>query len=400
MGIEDAQIGRRVREIRNWRGMTLAALAGLAEISTSYLSQIERGDRPVTKRATLEALANALRVSPTDLDGRPHSPISPTSTAAYAALDGIEAVLTEWWPGEVPDDQPARPWTQVAAELENLIHNLRPRADFEKQGAILPRLLHDLLIYAADDEHRADALIGLITVYHTAGNMGSWLGVRQFGLVAAERIQAAAEELGDPEWLGLATWARAQFMSSMSRPRQYRLAVTASEAPGARLESRGMAHLTAALAAAAQGDGATAESHLAEAAQMADRLDAVQSDWGNFCLNFGVANVGVWRMTIGVELGYGGRVAEIAEDVDWRAIPTSRQGAYWMDLGRALLQEKNTRDEGLHALLRAEELTPQQVRSNPFVRDAVTDLVVSARRVAGGPDLRGLARRIGVAPIG
>jgi transcriptional regulator with XRE-family HTH domain len=400
MDIEDVQIGHRVREIREWREMTVTATAGLAGISKQYLSMIERGDRPVTKRSILESLASVLRVAPTDLDGRPHSPVSPTSTAAFVALDGLEAVLTEWWPGEVPDDHPARPWEQVAAELETLIRDLRPRADFDRQGAVLPGLVHDLLIYAADDSHRADALIGLITVYHSAGNMSSWLGARHLGLVAAERIQAAAEALDDPEWSGVARWARAQFMSSMSRPRQYQLATAAADSPGARLESRGMAHLTAALATAAQGDSETAETHLAEADLMAEHLDVPQSTWGNYILNFGTANAGVWRMAIGIELDYGGRVAETAEKFDWRTLPTSRQGAYWMDLGRALIQEKRTRNEGLRALLKAEELTPQQVRSNVFVREAVAGLLTWARREAGGRDLRGLAWRMGIAPTG
>ncbi|MGB3439543.1 MAG: helix-turn-helix transcriptional regulator [Actinophytocola sp.] len=400
MDIEDAQIGLRVRELREWRGMTVTAVAGLAGMSKQYLSMIELGDRAVTKRSVLEALATALRVSPTDLDGRQHSPVSPTSTAAHAALDGLEAALTEWWPGEVPDDRPARPWGQVAAELDTLTRDLRPRADFDQQGAILPGLLHDLLTYAADDDHRADALVGLIAVYHASGNMASWLGARHLGLVAAERIQAAAETLGDAEWLGVATWARAQFMSSMSRPRQYKLALAAADAPGARLESRGMGHLTAALATAAQGDQETAETHLAEADRMADHLDAPQSTWGHYTLNFGKPNTGVWRISIGVELGYGGRVAEIAKTFDWRDLPVSRRGAYWMDLGRALVQEKRTRDEGLRALLKAEELTPHQVRSNVFVREAVAGLLAWARRDAGGRDLRGLAYRMGVAPSG
>lgn len=397
---EDVQIGHRVRELREWRGMTVTALAGLSGMSKQYLSMIELGDRPVTKRAVLEALATALRVAPTDLDGRPHSPISPSSTAAHAALDGLEAVLTEWWPGEVPDDRPARPWGEVAAELETLVRDLRPRADFDRQGAILPGLLHDLLIHTADDEHRADALVGLISTYHAAGNMSAWLGARHLGLVAAERIQAAADTLGDPEWLGVAAWTRGQFMSSMSRPRQYALAVAAAEAPGARLESRGMGHLTAALATAAQGDQQTAETHLAEADRMADHLDVPQSTWGNYTLNFGKANAGVWRMTIGVELGHGGRVAETAEAFDWRDLPLSRRGVYWTDLGRALVQETRTREKGLRALLRAEELTPHQVRSNVFVREAVSGMLAWARRDAGGRDLRGLAHRMGIAPTG
>ncbi|TCO64455.1 XRE family transcriptional regulator [Actinocrispum wychmicini] len=282
--------------------------------------------------------------------------------------------------------------------MELLVTTLRPQADFVQQGVILPGLLHDLLIYAADDAHRRDSLIGLITVYQSAGNMAAWLGARHLGLVAAERIQAAAEALDDPEWLGLAAWARARFMSSLSRPRQYQLAVAAADASGARLESRGMGHLTASLAAAGQGDAATAETHLSEAEGMAERLGMSVSPWGSAMLNFGRANVAIWRISIGVELGHVGRAAAAAKGVDWQVLPTSRQGAYRMDLGRALIQDKRTRHQGVQAILKAEKLTPQQVRSNPFVRDAVAGMLVSARRNAGGRDVRRLAYQIGVAP--
>ncbi|MGH3859835.1 helix-turn-helix domain-containing protein [Actinokineospora sp.] len=43
MQIEDAHIGRRVREVRSWRGLSLTAAAQLAGIQPSYLSMIERG---------------------------------------------------------------------------------------------------------------------------------------------------------------------------------------------------------------------------------------------------------------------------------------------------------------------------------------------------------------------
>src|ERR1700704_4236801 len=79
MDIEDQHIGRKLREIRNWRRLSLTAVAGLSGISIGHLSRIERGERPVTKRATLEALAQSLRVSPTELTGQPSAPVDPLS---------------------------------------------------------------------------------------------------------------------------------------------------------------------------------------------------------------------------------------------------------------------------------------------------------------------------------
>ena len=52
-------IGRRLREIRTWRDLSQKELADHAGISRSYLSMIEAGQRPVERRATIEALASA-----------------------------------------------------------------------------------------------------------------------------------------------------------------------------------------------------------------------------------------------------------------------------------------------------------------------------------------------------
>ncbi|MFI6031444.1 helix-turn-helix domain-containing protein [Amycolatopsis magusensis] len=397
----DSDLGRRLREIRLWRQLSLRAAAELSGITHGYLGQIERGEKPVNNRQVLEALALILHVSPSDLTGRPWLTADPLTADAQAALLPVEAVLTEWRPGEIPDDAPPRPWNEVWHESEKLTNHLRPTSDYAAQGAVLPNLIHDLLCHAdAAGEHRQRALRALVAAYHAAGNLAARIGTRHLGYVASDRLTQAAELLGEPEWLGVAGWTRAQFVSSISRARQYTLAVQAVDLPGARLESRGMSHLTAALAAAAVGNDSMAKTHLAEASTMADALDLDNSSWGAGTMNFGRANVGIWKVSIGVEAGDGGRVAEVAEDVPWQAVPASRQGAYWMDLGRGLLTEKRTRDEGLRALLKAEELTPQQVRNNVFVKELVADQLRTARRDAGGRELRGLAWRMGVVPAG
>jgi transcriptional regulator with XRE-family HTH domain len=69
----DEGISHRLREIRCWRQLTLRAAAELAGITYGYLGQIERGEKPVNNRRVLEALANALRVSPTELTRTPLS---------------------------------------------------------------------------------------------------------------------------------------------------------------------------------------------------------------------------------------------------------------------------------------------------------------------------------------
>ncbi len=55
-------------------------------------------------------------------------------------------------------------------------------------------------------------------------------------------------------------------------------------------------------------------------------------------------------------------------------------------------------EQGLALLLRAEKLAPQLIRNDLFVREAVGNALRSARRAAGGQELRGLAYRLGLAP--
>jgi DNA-binding XRE family transcriptional regulator len=55
-----------VRVWREYRGLTLGALAKMADIAPSYLSEIEAGKKPGSARA-LAAIAKALRVDMEDL---------------------------------------------------------------------------------------------------------------------------------------------------------------------------------------------------------------------------------------------------------------------------------------------------------------------------------------------
>jgi transcriptional regulator with XRE-family HTH domain len=65
---DDARtIGRRLRQIRYARGKSLRVVAGLAEISQSQLSEIERGERALDSFAKATALANALQIATSEL---------------------------------------------------------------------------------------------------------------------------------------------------------------------------------------------------------------------------------------------------------------------------------------------------------------------------------------------
>jgi len=66
-------IGDNIRLIRQKSGLSQEQLALLSNMNTSYIGQIERGEKNPTVR-TLEKIADALEISITDLFASPDSP--------------------------------------------------------------------------------------------------------------------------------------------------------------------------------------------------------------------------------------------------------------------------------------------------------------------------------------
>jgi transcriptional regulator with XRE-family HTH domain len=106
--VDEAKLlGRRVRELRCWRRLSLREAAGLAGLSFSFWGQVERGEKAVTSRKSLEAMASALRVHPTELTGQPSTP-DPASADTQAGLLAIDTALERYELGVDPE-VPVRP---------------------------------------------------------------------------------------------------------------------------------------------------------------------------------------------------------------------------------------------------------------------------------------------------
>ncbi|MBV8542517.1 MAG: helix-turn-helix transcriptional regulator [Pseudonocardiales bacterium] len=229
-------IGRRVGEIRAWRGMTLRAVAELAGITESYLSRIERGERIVGRRSLLESIAAALRVAPSELAEQAFPPAAadPVTGEAQAAVMALEAALSDLDLGVLPDGAQARPWPAVAAEMNRLNTQRRPTCDYAAEGVVLPGLLNELhALYVTDPDHRVDVLQALGDCYQTAGVLLKNLGVRGLPTLAAFRARQVAEDLDDPAWLGLAAWLRGHTLGGTEgRPRMRQLSVRGAECAG------------------------------------------------------------------------------------------------------------------------------------------------------------------------
>ncbi len=244
----------------------------------------------------------------------------------------------------------------------------------------------------------------MITAYTSVMWTTKRLGVRAVPSLAARSMQQCAQVLEDPVWLGYAAWARGDATGPLDRAAQYRRCLAAAQALTGQLDdiealqACGMLHLSAALAAAAQADPDTATTHLDEALALATRMNVEVGTWAH--LWFGPANVGVWRTTLAVELGEHGTALEIAKTVHPELLPNARQAHFWAEIASALVASKKTREKGVRVLRHAEQLAPQRIYHDVFVRETVADLMRQAQREAGGRELRGLAWRLGVVPIG
>jgi transcriptional regulator with XRE-family HTH domain len=398
-------LGRRVREVRSWRQLTLREAAGLAGLSFSFWGQMERGDKAVTNRKTLEAMASALRVHPTELTGQPWTPHDADDADAHAGLMAIEIALERYELGTEPE-VPARAWPQIQTDLDRLIKITHWTSDHAVMGELAPAVIGELHgAYLRLPQQRREVLLGLMNAYSSAMWTTKRLGGRGLPTLAARSVQHCAEALGDPVWLGYAAWLRGNATGQLDRAAQYRRSVTVAETltgqldSGDALQAYGMLHLSAALAASAQAESATAATHLQEASALAARMDTEVGTWAH--LWFGPTNVGIWKTSLALEIGEHGQALEAAKTVHPELLPGGvRQAEFWAEVGRALVATKKTREKGVRVLLHAEQLAPQLIRTDVFVRETVADLLRQARRDAGGRELRGLAWRMGVAPIG
>jgi transcriptional regulator with XRE-family HTH domain len=395
--------GARVRYWRLKRGLSQKALAELAGLTQGYVSQIESGLKEVDKRSTLIRLADALQVSVADLTGQPYAPADAPHARALSFVPEIRAALISLAYLDLPET-PAR----SGDELESAVRRLttaRRTCDYATASGLIAPLLLDLgaAAYSPASAHRKDALRMLtLTTYHAAFVL-KYLGFLDLPLAAAERCSDAARELGDPEYVGLADFARLHNLPPESRSVGRKLAAATtdrlqSETSPEALQTYGMLHLTSAWADAIAGKPGDAAEHLEEAADVATRLGGDPAGGGFAELQFGPTNISQWRVSLALEAGEAGKAVEMARAIDPKHILSlSRRTQFHIEYGSALAATRRADGEALAQFVNAERVAPQRVRLSPVVRDTVGAMLRRARADAGGAHLRNLASRIGVA---
>lgn len=396
-----AYIGAKIRARRTALGKTQAAVAGLAGISKSFLSELENGHKSISRRRDLDELCRALDVRPEDLGIRgPHLPPAPGRSPAHAAYQPVMlaflATSLDAETGPAPRS-PHQLWAATTDLMER-----RQRAEYEGVGRLLPALVrdtHNAYVVAARGSTTAEAdlaLESLIMQCHCAVMWLKNLGYLEAAWIAGDRGHQAAVRRGDPTWLGLAKYARAQAMIGLGGYAEAGADAARAVAQIPRQTERELSVVGELVLITAFSDIVTGAGDGAAAVEEASSMAATMGSPNHFYLNFSGTCIELWKLDFENERGEQGRAVEIGEAVNPSDIPArTRQAHYYAGYGVALAGIGRNAD-AVHAFVTGESIAPDRIRNNTAVRDATAVILTGAQRTAGGPELAGLAHRIGL----
>jgi len=400
-------IGERIALQRRRRGLSQAKLAGLVGRSESWLSQVERGARPIERLGILSELARVLDVPVSELTGNPPRTVRDPAEQ-HGAVEEIRLALTTFdFLTLVMRTEAAAP----ATEQPDLA-GLRERVDrawaltHGSDYATLAPLLVGLL---ADCEHaargievarRAEVFALMARMYQAVSAVMSKLGETELSWVAGERAIMAAERADVPLLTMASVYRLAQAFVSCWRLEQAErvaahgaLAIASQMTEGSPegVSLYGALNLVRAVVASRRGDGATAWQAIAEAERAADRNGTDRNDYET---EFGPTNVGLHAVAVAVELGESGEALRRAAPIEANGLSVERRARFFIDVARAHGQRRDVAG-AVVTLRQAYELTPEQVRYHPLVRELVRDLLRRGRRRPNRELLR-LADALGV----
>jgi len=371
--------------------MTQSVLADLAGLSQGYLSQIEQGRVEVNKISVLQAIAQALQISVADLAAHA-APSQSLYESMSAPMEKLRsALLSLSW---VPDGEEAvRPDSGFLDRVAQLYTTCR----FD---VVVPAIAEGIVeLHRSMHLHPKDSVRALRSLVF-ATQYATWacksLGHADLAIIAAECCWAAAQRLGEPEYLGVGNYALLKAVASTDGHLAARLMARGADlltqqAGQSRrsAEILGLHHLEMSLVAARENDTDLVAVHLHEARELADRV--VEGSFGRYY--FGQTNFAIWRMAIMIDLGRPGQAT--LENPEVRILPSpERRATFFLHRAQALIGTRGHDTEAIAALRRAEAEAPQLIRIDDRARRAAEVLAHRARTRNG--DLLEIAQRLGV----
>ena len=393
-------IGRRVHELRTAAGMKITELATAADVSVSWLSRAERGERAVNAWDVIENLASALGVPPGRLTGEV-TVRSPGDLRTQRAVQEVADLLMSWPLGERPDGD-ARPVGLLGQDVWR-IERMVEVGDYAAFAPMLPGLLAELHIGAADPDGAAREAVWPLLV--RALNGARWIsraaGRHEVEWMVSERLAAAATETHDPAHIAFGDNVRADTLAwsgagpgtrqralRVARAAADRLAADADITSGDPAEAYGMLQAACMYSSALTGDQDGADAHMAEAADVAERTGNGHA-FGSW---FGPAQVAADRVLLAAQRQELGPALDVWQRPEVGVLPRCRRAPLLVDTARCLVTERARRGEAVPMLTRARATSSQKAYASPWIRELVDYL----RAEVGGREVRELARWLGL----
>jgi transcriptional regulator with XRE-family HTH domain len=400
------QVGERIAYHRKRLGLSQVEFAGLVGRSESWVSQVERGVRPVDRMSVLQRVADVLSVSIAELRGDEEPPHADERPEAFdtirMALTGHPAIGTVL--GTVPP-VPGRyieALRRQHASVWELVHASR----YDELAPVLAALilgLESVTRDPANEQDRDEARELLADTYQATAATMAKIGETDAAWIAADRAGFCAEQAGKPLAVAASMFRMAHVFLVLGRIDQahhvaaalaYRLEPKITPGAGTEVLSLyGAAHLVLAVAAARNNERGQAHEYLDTARKIAEQLGEDRDDYGT---EFGPTNVAIHAVNVAVELGDAGQAIDLAQQVSPASLSPERQARYLLDLAQAHAMRRQI-GEALRALQEAERIAPEETRVH-YVGRAVTRDLLQLSGLHPRPELRDLAERFGMLP--
>ncbi|MFF3848063.1 helix-turn-helix domain-containing protein [Streptomyces sp. NPDC002328] len=365
-------VGRRIAYYRSAMRpkMTQQQLADTAAVSLGTIRKIERGERGVSD-PTLEAIADALGVDPTRL----RSDRDAAHTPVHVALPALSAALVAF---DIPDDGAPRPLHELETAVDEAVQ-WRLAAQYTRIARRLPGLLTDLACayHQAPEGERVVLAPLMVSACRSADAVAYKFGARDLSARLVDLMRRTAPEAEDPVLAAAVAYVRTEtfFAARAHTPGLRALETALDTAPAptqdAQIAARGALHMRAAVIAGRAKNTTAAQTHLAEARALGDRVTE-----DVYCgTAFGPDSVRIHEVSVAVSLG-GDQVGQ-ALDVahEWKpptALPAERRSGFYIELARAQLWSGQA-EQAFESLKVARHIAPQHTREHPWVReDAAT----------------------------
>ena len=396
-GEEARTIGARLRQIRKSRRKSLVVTAGLAGMSKSQLDRIERGEVALDRISQILALAEALRIAPSELTKLPVP--APGNGEADAAITAVRRAVVA-----VSLDRPAGgvlPVEELQRGVDRVL-KARRRCRFVEVGTALPGLIQDL--HSSIAAGRAlDQLLPLAVILHVHVTR-MWLDDAGASEDLRREVALLARDLayqhGETTTLGVAAFGTAYTLLANGMLELARDELDSLHTPPTTAQTAGLIGgltMTHALIAAVDQRYGDTLAPMQAATELAARFGELgENDPLGF--GFGPTNVGMRGMELALESGEPDRAINIATGVHPLRLPhaTRQASSYWVRYGRALARVRGRQNDAVRAFRTAESLFPTRVHRDPIVREILAELLARSRRDAIGRELHGMAYRAGL----